>query len=271
MKASDWTWGIVVVLAALGGLAYYAYRAQGPSAPAPETSSLPAPPPADPAAELPPENRIENPVPPVEPADAGASLPQLDASDAPLQRELQSLLGDAPLESLLIPKELVRRFVVTVDNLPRDSLPQRARVFALTGGLPVVEPQGDRLLLDPDRNGARYRQLVQALQNLDAATLASLYFRYYPLCQQAYEELGFRGRYFNDRLIQVIDHLLATPRVVGPIEVARPKVLYVYADPQLEALSVGQKALIRMGPQAEPVKHKLRELRQQIARTGAVE
>ena len=46
----------------------------------------------------------------------------------------------------------------------------------------------------------------------------------------------------------------------------QPKVLYEYADPALESLSAGQKALVRMGPDNEAkVKAKLRELRRMIA------
>jgi hypothetical protein len=42
----------------------------------------------------------------------------------------------------------------------------------------------------------------------------------------------------------------------------QPSVTYKYADPKLEALSSGQKLLIRMGPENETaVKAKLRELR----------
>ena len=64
----------------------------------------------------------------------------------------------------------------------------------------------------------------------------------------------------------IIDHLLATPEVEGPIELVRPKVLYLFADPALEQRSWGQKALIRMGTQnATKVKSKLRDLREVIA------
>ena len=68
--------------------------------------------------------------------------------------------------------------------------------------------------------------------------------------------------YFNDRLVQVIDHLLATPEVVDPIELVRPHVLYEYSDPDLEALSSGQKLLLRMGTDnGKKIKNTLRKLR----------
>lgn len=267
MKASDWAWGIAVVLAAIAGVAFYLWRSDQPAAP--PTAQAPSQPPSmpRPATEPPPPVEPEHPVP--EPPAAAEPPPTLADSDARLAAELRPLLGDTPLEAVLVPKELIRRFVVTVDNLPRESLPQRLRVFAPVAGRPPVRRDGDRLYLDPEQNAPRYAGFVAVLQRVDAATLAQLYFRYYGLCQQAYAEMGFRGRHFNDRLVQVIDHLLATPTVAGAVEVRQPRALYVFADPALESLSVGQKALIRMGSQAQPVKDKLRELRAHIARGRA--
>ena len=80
--------------------------------------------------------------------------------------------------------------------------------------------------------------------------------------QQSYQTLGYPDGYFNDRLIEVIDHLLATPVVKDPIRLIQPKALYLFADPALEALSAGRKILIRTGPtNAERIKKILREYR----------
>jgi hypothetical protein len=82
------------------------------------------------------------------------------------------------------------------------------------------------------------------------------------LFQDAYVALGYPDGYFNDRLVEVIDHLLETPEVNDPIELVRPHVLYEYSDPNLEALSSGQKLLLRMGSDnAARIKGTLRELR----------
>jgi hypothetical protein len=71
--------------------------------------------------------------------------------------------------------------------------------------------------------------------------------------------------YFNDRMVQAIDSLLATPDVQGPIALVRPKVFYQFADPKLEALPAGQKLLIRMGAQnASLIKSKLQQFRAAI-------
>jgi hypothetical protein len=80
------------------------------------------------------------------------------------------------------------------------------------------------------------------------------YARYDALVAQIYYadldavRLGYPDAYFNDRLVEVIDHLVTTPMPEGPIVLTRPNVLYEFADPDLEALSSGQKLLLRMGP-----------------------
>jgi hypothetical protein len=101
----------------------------------------------------------------------------------------------------------------------------------------------------------------------------------YPSLQRAYEELGYPKRYFNDRFVDVIDLLLATPEPIsapkvhlptvnGPVQPQRPWVLYEFDDPQLEGLAAGQKMLLRMGLRNERrVKVRLAELRNLIAPT----
>ena len=81
--------------------------------------------------------------------------------------------------------------------------------------------------------------------------------------------LGYPDGYFNDRLVEVIDHLLATPEIEDPVRVVRPHVLYEYEDPALESLSAGQKLLLRTGPDhAVVVKQFLEEMRERITRAA---
>jgi len=124
---------------------------------------------------------------------------------------------------------------------------------------------GERTTIDP-KNYDRYRPYVRIAEAADAKTLVAVYVRLYPLFQKAYEELGFPGQYFNDRVVVAIDDLLAAPDVRSP-ELVQPKALYQFADPDLESRSAGQKTLIRMGPEnAGRVKAKLRELRAELTR-----
>ncbi|MEO8016650.1 MAG: DUF3014 domain-containing protein, partial [Pseudomonadota bacterium] len=125
--------------------------------------------------------------------------------------------------------------------------------------------EGSRVL--EAANYERYKSLVQLVRSTDTQHLVATYTRYYPLFQEAYESLGHPPQYFNDRLIEVIDHLLATPDIKVPIELAQPGVLYEFADPKLETRSAGQKVLIRMGSEnATAVKDKLRELRGELVK-----
>ena len=123
---------------------------------------------------------------------------------------------------------------------------------------------GDGTMIDAT-NYERYRPLIDMFTLADPDTVSDLYRRYYPLLQKSYEALGYPNAYFNDRVVEVIDHLLATPEPDEPPRVVRPHVLYEFADPEYEALSSGQKLLLRMGPEnAGRVKRALQELRDRI-------
>jgi hypothetical protein len=116
------------------------------------------------------------------------------------------------------------------------------------------------------------------VESVDTAKAVAVYRSLYPLFQQAYEELGFPGRYFSDRVVQVLDHLIATPVQAGPLAVTlvevkdevpstRPWTRYEFVDPALESLSAGRKMLLRTGPDNHRrLQAKLVDLRQRIAR-----
>ncbi len=199
------------------------------------------------------------------------ALPALDESDNTLKSRLQSLFGAPSFGKLFYSDRLVRRLVVTVDNLPGRQYPRsNYRVARPAPGQLVVrrvrvyDGDDEKLYLNPD-NYARYTPYIKILTGLDTDLLVSVYRHFYPLFQSAYADLGYPSAYFNDRLVEVIDQLLDTPTVSEPIPLARPHVLYQYADPDLEALSAGQKVMIRIGPEnAARLKRKLRELRQRL-------
>ena len=105
-----------------------------------------------------------------------------------------------------------------------------------------------------------------AAEAIDTSRLTGFYVRLYPLLQQAYVELGYPKGYFNDRVIVVIDHLLAAPEPPPPVYVTQPRIVYEFADPALEELSAGQKAMVRVGLDNERrMKAKLRDIRTALA------
>jgi hypothetical protein len=168
------------------------------------------------------------------------------------------------VKAYLVPEDVIRRIVVTVDNLPRQKIAVDKRPTNAIGG--SFAANGDELhaTLNP-QNFERYKPLVAVISKLDMQQLGAVYIHFYPLFQQAYQNLGYPNGYFNDRLVEVIDAMLATPEPKGPIQLVRPNVMYTFADPALEARPAGQKLLIRMGPEnAQAVKAKLTELRAAI-------
>jgi hypothetical protein len=251
MRAARIVIAIVVVLA-LAGAAFWWWQ-----------RSTPPPPP-------PPEARVETP--PAAPAgpkypvtpDTAAPLPALNASDPAMNDALSDLVGAQAVQRFLNIDGIVRNIVATVDNLPREEVSQRVSPLRPAPGLPVISGKGPSLTLAP-ANAARYAPQVRLLETVPTESLVAFYRRNYPLFQQAYVELGYPDGYFNDRLVEVIDHLLAAPEPTGPLRLKQPKVLYEFADPDLEELSAGQKAMLRIGKEnRERVKAKLREIRSSI-------
>jgi hypothetical protein len=194
-------------------------------------------------------------------------LPPLDDSDAFFLLEIANSFHPA-FEALLVREAVIDRLVATIDNLPRAKIVNTIR---------PVTPLPDAFAANDGDNGTsalgpfsyqRYDAIVAQIYYVDIDTAYDTYQRFYPLFQKAYERLGYPNAYFNDRLVEVIDHLTATPVPEEPIVLTRPNVLYEFEDPNLEALSSGQKLMLRMGPDnAATVKRKLEKFRARLVDT----
>jgi Protein of unknown function (DUF3014) len=242
-------WLIPLVAAGLGASVFYFSltrenaKRQPPEVPAP----------APPAIRYP----IEADGPPTEP------LPALTESDGAMRDALAALFAQ-DLEKFFNLQDIIRRIVATVDNLPRDHVSPRLMPVKFLPGLLVTTGTGENLALSP-RNGARYEPYVRLAESVPAQALVAVYRRFYPLFQKQYEDLGYPEKYFNDRVVEVIDHLLEAPDLERPALLSQPRVLYEFADPKLEGLSAGQKILLRMGSEnAVKMKAKLREIREAL-------
>ncbi len=256
-----WVVGALVLAAGLiWAVFWWQARTTPVVAPPPPVSQAP-----EPAPPAPPVPQIEHPI---ERAQDGLTAPPpqatLDASDPAMGESLANLFKGSKLPEFVQPQNLIRNIVATIDNLPREKAALRLMPVRPTPGAFSTSTTGEDLVIATD-NPARYAPVIALVQAVDSKKLVAVYVRFYPLFQQAYVELGYPNGYFNDRLVVVIDHLLATPNIKSPIALVQPKVQYQYANPELEALSSGQKAMIRIGPDnATVLKAKLREIRNSV-------
>ena len=257
------------------------------AAPAPESSSArSAAAPAAPAATV--------QVPP--PANAPVTGPAIKHRVAPFQASrppilpnevnavVNKALGRKTLLRHFYLDPLARRFVASVDGLGRKPAPTDLWLLKpIPGELKMVTSsrQPDTSLLKR-ANSQRYAGLVQWIARTDSAQLIELYARMYPLLQQTYVDLGHPNGYFNDRVIEVIDLMLATPMPKPPLRLRPPRAdkpvsttatpprpRFEFDDPALESLATGQKILLRVGPEnAAVLKAKLKVLRSGLVKLG---
>jgi hypothetical protein len=266
----DRTIGVVLALAAVlvvGVVATWLWSTRTQPRPTPPPVAAPqAPEPAPAAAAASaPGGQVLYPVPP-------GDLP-LEAHEIPAA--LSGLLGSKAAATFLLADDFPRRLVATVDSLAREHSPPLAWPLLPTPGRFLVEERPDGPVIAPE-NAARYTPLVLLAGTIDVPAAAALYRRMYPLLQQAYRALGFGERHLNDRVVEVIDVLLATPDapesprvqllpVRGPVPSQQPWLRWQFADPALESLAAGQKILVRVGPvNQRRLKAKLAEMREEL-------
>jgi len=276
-------WLIALMLVLLAAAAYYylaVSRSQVEEAPPPPIPSVaivkpkPEPVPA-PVIVEPVEEEIIEVAPEPEIVDEAKVLPALNESDEFVVESLSGLVGESSVMRFLVSDNVISRVVASVDALTARQVPGQISAARELNGefLATVNEQpievirnaeGDPIpqyLLNP-ANYQRYEPQVELFEAINTEELMALYENYMPLFQQAYTELGYPDGDFNERLIEVIDSLLAAPEIHEPLRLIKPEAFYLLTNPDLEALPAGQKVLLRMGPDnARRVKVKLQEIR----------
>ncbi|HET6602690.1 MAG TPA: DUF3014 domain-containing protein [Xanthomonadaceae bacterium] len=260
-SGTGWLAALVLLVAAVGIGVYLARRQSTPEpyvlAPVPATQPEPV------SAAPEPTHPIQDALPGAEIQDTGP-LPELQDSDAAVLAELARLFGLEEPAGVFVAGHVIPRIVVTVDNLPRRRIVQRILPVRPAPGTLQVEEADGRLWL-ADANSGRYEAFVAMLESADPDAVAAAYVRAYPLFQSAYAELGYPDAYFNDRLVEVIEHLLAAPVPVRPLELEPAQRGYRYLDPGLESASVGHKLMFRLSAgQVDRVHAALREFRARV-------
>ena len=256
MKKSTVAVLFVILIAALLGVGYWEYflprerpAAQLAEEPPPEKHAVPS---------------VRYPLAPAPAAQEEKPLPTLNASDPGWREVLAAWFGAALVDKLWFPDHYIQRLVLLVDSLPKRELPlNRMPMKPAPEKFTAAGPEGSQTI--DSANYRRYAPYVRMVEAVDAEKAVAVYSRFYPLFQEAYRELGYPSGYFNDRLMEVLDHLLAAPEIDDPVRLVRPAIRYQFADPKLEALSAGQKIMLRIGSaNALKVKAKLREIRREL-------
>ncbi len=180
-------------------------------------------------------------------AEPPFQLPPLDESD-PLVREWTGRLSShLELASWLVTDDLIRRFTAAVDNIAEGNrLHRHVGFLAPTAPFRAAERDG-QLFTDPT-SYERYDLVSDVFVSLDVTATVRTYRRLKPLIDEAYRDLGYPDRSFDDTLARAIRELLNAPVVLGEAELTPGVVGYEFWDPALEALSPAQKQLLRMGP-----------------------
>ncbi len=223
----------VVVLMAIS--AYWLLnRAEEPP---PEEIVTEAPPPPPPA-----------PPPEPEPEPPPFELPALGDSDDVIRELLSTLSAHPDFASWLIPDDLIRRFVVAVENVANGNNPAQHVPFMRPSSRFAIDDSEPALRIAP-ASYTRYDDLAAAVASLDVNGTAQLYRQLLPLMNEAYTELGVPDSAFPGSFQRAITHVLEVPIIEGrPIIEPRASFYYEYTDPDFQNLSAAQKQFLGMGP-----------------------
>jgi hypothetical protein len=241
-------WGlalaILAIIAAVAALYYFVFMKK------PE-------PPAEPAAAIETVAPAEAPEAPAAPGLEPLAFPPvpLNASDDAVREFAAALSVDPTFAKWLLTKDLIRRFVVSVDNVANGLSPKPHIDFFTPQGAFRVTRTTEGTSVDR-ASYARYDPVVRIALSLDAKAAARLYRALDPLLQEAYNELGYPGVDFDDTLVRAMSELLETPVVEGTVRLEQKVLSYAMTDPVLEALSPAQKQLLRLGPDGVRAVHK---------------
>ena len=221
---------------------------------------------SDPIVERPPvEVTIEDPVIEEAPESTTIQLPALNASDVFVFNELSGIPNGPAVIRLLAQDQIVRKFVVFVENVSRGEYPQTGVPYKPLGVEMPVRNIDDNLFVMEASAHERFNEIVDTFTSLDTDAAYALYRLLSPLFQQAYAEIGFRDRSFDDTLRSAISNVLRAEEVEGPFQLVKPSVMYLYADASIENLQEVHKLLIRMGPDnTAKIKAKLQDFSERL-------
>jgi hypothetical protein len=184
----------------------------------------------------------------------------LDNSDDLIRKLAKELSTNSRLDAWLQSKDFVRKFTAAIDNIAAGESPFRQIDFFSPQGEFKVYRIGPAEFIDP-ASYDRYNLPAEIFVSFDPQEAVRVYQGLKPLFDEAYKELGYPDKDFDQTLKKAVLELLETPVVEGNIRLEKKIKSYAYADARLEELSDAQKALLRLGPaNVEAVQIKLRQM-----------
>ncbi len=222
----------------------------------------PEPEPAPPAP--PPPVEVEPVV--TEPEREPIVLPPLVDSDDMVRGMIETLSAHPRLADALATQGVIDTFVTAVVAIANGEIPRGVVDYLEPEeGFAIAEREG-RVVIDP-ASFERYTWSTGVFASLDPNRTAEVYRQLEPLFDEAYRNLGYPDGKFRVALDTAMNRLASTPVPDGYIEVQRGAVFWQFRDASLEALSPGQKHLLRMGPaNARMVQSQLREIQAALGR-----
>jgi len=213
---------------------------------------------------------------PVLPAVVEEPEPVLEAIEKNLPEPLQITLAESDeiirglaeklsvhplLKSWLNTDDLILKFAAAIDSIAQGGSPGgNIDFFTPEGNFKAVQKDVLYFLIDPE-SFERYTPVADVFSSLDAKATVGLFWQLRQVFQEAYRELGYPERNFQDTLIKAILELLKVPIIEGEILLEKKILNYVFVDPELENLNLARKHLFRMGPEnIRKIQSKLREM-----------
>lgn len=172
-------------------------------------------------------------------------LPAAADSDARLRSLLAGLTPRELFQTWLAQSDLLNRLTVVTVNLAEDASPRAQLAFLRPERAFTAVRTGSHLYMSP-RAAARYDAFANVISSLDEKAVASAYRTLHPLFESAYHALGYPGRPLDGVVTQALQRIADAP-VREEVQLTRAGNLYVFADPDLEALGPVEKQLLRMG------------------------
>ncbi len=150
--------GVAALISVLAAGGVYYLRSRNPPIPAAPAGAVSTVPAAD-------ESAIAHPLPAAGNATSSAPLPALADSDMPLRAALAQLGSADAVKDYLTPQDVIRKMVVTIDNLPRQKVAVEKRPTNPIAG--SFAAAGDELHATLDqRNFERYKPMVAAIKHV---------------------------------------------------------------------------------------------------------